>query len=271
MSSGQRWWYGKIDQLAFKRLHELQRPRENGRPPLWDGRPPVPVEHVAEHLLGLSIVFEEIEEAADEEILGCLRPEAREIVLNERHVQRFRDVPGCERLTIAHEIGHADVFGDVAATSQAALPGLSAGGYTRKRSSTKGDVRVLSLQFSAAMKERLRNCTADVRAEALRRLELEMRERERAQVAAGADTMMVRRAVNHYAATLLMPPDLVRQEARELDLSRWSSVDHLARHFVVSKESMRIHLETLDLIHGISDAGRILVRDPAEEQQLSIL
>jgi hypothetical protein len=70
-SSTQRWWYGKIERLSFARLHELQRARENGRPPLWDGIPPVPVEHVAEHLLGLSIVFEEIEEAEGEEILGC--------------------------------------------------------------------------------------------------------------------------------------------------------------------------------------------------------
>jgi hypothetical protein len=192
-------------------------------------------------------------------------------VLNDRHAQRFRDVPGCERHTVAHEIGHADVFGDVAATSQTGFPGLTAQSHTRKRSSTKGDVRVLGLRFSAAMNQRLGRCTPEARAEALRRFELEMRAYEQAKVAAGADTAIVRRAVGHYAATLLMPHDLGRSEANELDLSGWASVDHLARRFAVSRESMRIQLEYLNLIHGVSDEGRILVRDPAEDHQLSIL
>ncbi|HWG34217.1 MAG TPA: hypothetical protein VN650_08615 [Gemmatimonadaceae bacterium] len=270
LTNGQRWWYSQIEQRAYTQLHALQRPHGDGRPALWDGTPPVPVEHVAEHLLGLSIVYEVITEREDEEILGCLRPEAREIVLNETHAQRFRDVPGTERHTIGHEIGHADVFGDVAATMQAPLPGLAATGCTRKRSSSRGDVRVLSLRPSDALKRRLAGCNPEVRREAYRRFELEMRAQEQEQIAAGADSPMVRRAVDHYAATLLMPADLLRREAEGLDLSRRSSVDHLARRFVVSRQSLLIQLENLNLIHGVADDGTIKLESPVEAQQPSL-
>ena len=68
-TAGQDWWYRKIEERAYYRLSQLRRPRPDGRAPLWDGTPPVPVEHVAEHLLGLSITYDEIEEEEGEEIL----------------------------------------------------------------------------------------------------------------------------------------------------------------------------------------------------------
>jgi hypothetical protein len=271
MTSGQRWWYGQIESRAYARLSELRRPRPGGLAPLWDGEPPVPVEHVAEHLLGLAISYEAVEELDGEEILGCLRPETGEIVLNENHTDRFRDVPGTERHTIGHECGHADVFGEVAKATMPTLPGLAASHHTKKRSSLRGDVRVLRVQMNAAMRAQLGRCAPDVRAEVLRRWELRDRDEQRRQVAAGADTPLVRRAVDHYAATLLMPRDLVRRAAEGLDLTRWSSVDLLARQFVVSKQAMLIQLETLGLIHGVSPDRQILLHDPAEASQISLL
>ena len=270
-TSGQRWWYSQIEGRAYARLVELRRHRVDGLRPLWNGEPPVPVEHVAEHLLGLRICYEPVEELEGEEILGCLRLETREIVLNEHHSDRFRNVPGAERHTIGHECGHADVFGEIANADMPVLPGLQAAHHTRKRSGLRGDVRVLKIRMHQATRAHLANCTPEVRAEVLRRWELQEREEQRRQIADGADSPIVKRAVDHYAATLLMPRDLVRQEAKGLDLSLWSSVDLLARRFVVSKQAMVIQLESLGLIFGVADDRRILVRDPAEGSQISLL
>ena len=58
---------------------------------------PVPVESIAEDLLGLSI-----READGLGVSGMLVPVAREIVLSAGE----RDFPGRRRFTIAHELGH---------------------------------------------------------------------------------------------------------------------------------------------------------------------
>ena len=265
LTPGHEWWYGRIERLACQRLGELRRrQRPNGGGPLWDGRPPVPVEHVAEHLLGLSICYDDVEEFEGETILGCLRPEAREIVLNERHADRFRENPGTERHTICHECGHADLFGDVAsATEQLCVPELMADYRPRKRSAARGEVNVLRVLFD----EQLRGRSPEVRTEVMRRWQ----ERERQRISGGEDSPLVRRAVDHYAATLLMPEDLLRAEAHGLDLSRWSSVGELARRFVVSKESMLIQLKQFGLIYGMDENSRILVKNPKEEDQLELL
>jgi hypothetical protein len=68
-----------------------------------------------------------------------------------------------------------------------------------------------------------------------------------------------------------MPADRLRQEARDLDLSHWSSITELARRFLVSKESMRIQLEDVGLIHGVDEHNRIVLADPKEVDQLSLL
>lgn len=260
---GGKWWYGRIEQRAYMRLAALRRPRPGGRSPLWDGRPPVPVEHVAEHLLGLTISYDTIEERDGEAILGSLRPEAREIVLNDRHADRFREVPGSERHTIGHECGHADWFADVAtATEQVTPPELAGEYHPHHRSATRGPVHVLRL-----LHDRSRGRPPEIRTTALWR----MRDMERQRIADGQDSPRVRRAVDHYAATLLMPEDLVRAKARGLDLSRWSAITDIAAEFVVSKESLCIRLSDLGLIHDIDDDGRVLLHDPREAGQLDLL
>ena len=266
-TAGQEWWYRKIEGRAYHRLTQLRRPRPDGGAPLWDGVPPVPVEHVAEHLLGLSITYDKIDEEEGEEILGCLRAEGKEIVLNERHADRFQRNPGTERHTIGHEIGHADVFGDVAdATEQLAIPELCGAYRPRKRSAIRGDVRVLKITMTAAMKQRLDACEPEVREEVMRR----WAERDRERSAGDQDTPLVRRAVDHYAATLLMPEEAVRSAACTLDLASWRSITELAARFGVSKQSMRIRLEELGFIYGVDESNRIMLENPAEADQFRL-
>ena len=67
---------------------------------------PVPIEDIIERTMGLSILYDEIEEPAGTKILGALSPSDRLIVLNEQHVDLFEEVVGPEKFTLAHELGH---------------------------------------------------------------------------------------------------------------------------------------------------------------------
>ena len=59
---------------------------------------PVPVESIAEDLLGLAV-----EEDDDLRVSGMLLPSERRIILNGRE---SRESPGRRRFTLAHELGH---------------------------------------------------------------------------------------------------------------------------------------------------------------------
>jgi hypothetical protein len=58
---------------------------------------PVPVDAIAEDLLGLSVGEEELD------VSGLLLPAERQIWLNAREA---REIPGRRRFTLAHEVGH---------------------------------------------------------------------------------------------------------------------------------------------------------------------
>lgn len=56
--------------------------------------PPIPIELMAERLLGLSLLWERIEELPGEVIFGGIRPEERLVVLNENQRKLFDEKPG---------------------------------------------------------------------------------------------------------------------------------------------------------------------------------
>jgi Zn-dependent peptidase ImmA (M78 family) len=83
----------------------------------------------------------------------------------------------------------------------------------------------------------------------------------------GEDPPQVRRAVDRYAAALLMPRDVVRSRAEGMDLGSWRTVAMLADQFQVSKTAMRIRMEEVGLIYGVDNAsGRIVTEKPPDEQ-----
>jgi hypothetical protein len=218
---------------------------------------------VIEHCLGLTIAYEVIPEDPEEEILGCLRPEALEIVMNERHAERFREQPGVERFTKSHEAGHADLFA-LAAIATEQVPIFPQGSYhPRNKSALKGPVNVLGIHLS----ERLKGKSPEVRRQVMQ----DLRDRERERYAHGMDTPLERRAVDHYAATLLMPEEVVRRVAKRADLSSWAGIRGLARLFEVSTQAFKIRLQELGLIFGVDDHNQIQLTNPAEEGQFRLL
>lgn len=250
MASASRW-LSQIENRAYSRLRQL---RQRG---IWDGKPPVPVEFVVEHILDLHLRWEVIDEDPEESIFACLRPETGEIVLNEAHRNRFSEQPGFERFSIAHEAGHADVFGAVREAGQMGL--LTDLPYRpQRRSATNGDV------FS--LHARLRELSPEVRTDVMQGLAARERERR----AAGTDSPLERRAVDHYAAVLLMPVEQVHTAASARTLKSRRDIGGLADTFMVSTTAMRIRLEELGLIYGVAPDGTILASDPATQFQGSL-
>lgn len=244
-------WLRNIENRAYKRLQQV---RQRG---LWGGEPPIPIELLLEHVLDLRISWEEIEEEPGEQIFACLRPATRQVVVNDRHRRLFDSTPGLERFSLAHEGGHADVFALADRAQEPQLIGQLP--YApQHRTATKGPV--------VALAPRLRQLSREVRTAVL----TELAQEERARRAAGEDSPLVRRAVDHYAAILLMPADLVRSTAAGRDLSDWRTVSDLARTFGASKTAFRIRLQEVGLIFGVDDAGAILLTDPAQRDQHSL-
>lgn len=243
-------WMLAIEGKAYLRLQQL---RERG---LWDGGPPVPVDHVLEHLLELSIAWEEIQEEPGEEILACLRPDTREVVLNEIHTPLFAEKPGLERFSKGHEAGHADVFALLGASDQLKL--LADACYRpRRRSATRGPVLVVS--------ERIKSLSPELRTVVMR----EMIRRDRARQAAGEDSPLERRSVDHYAAVLLMPEDLLRRSVQGRDLTRWPTLYDLADGFQVTISAMVVRLKELGMIYDVIDR-QILLRNPDQQDQTEL-
>jgi hypothetical protein len=83
----------------------------------------IDIELFGDLVLGLSILWENIDELPGEEVLAGLRPADRLIVMNERRKLEMEQQAGRRRLTQGNEMGHWDLFVD---NSKLEHPGLFA-------------------------------------------------------------------------------------------------------------------------------------------------
>ena len=196
-------------------------------------KPPTPIELMAERLLGLSLLWEPIEELPGEVIFGGIRPEDRLVVLNENQRKLFEEKPGLVRSTVGHEMGHWDLFVDQATLDHPMLAGFDRPESFPKRSTPVGEVVVVSrMMQSAEGRELLR------------------------QMESRADDPHEARAVNRYAAAISMPPGLIRRDALAIDRTKWPPLYALAKRYEVTITALRVRLEQLDLLH-VDDKGRL--------------
>lgn len=216
-----------VELLAETRLAELE--RILGHPLA----PSIPIDLLAELVLGLDFLWVVIHELPGEVILGALIPEQRLIVLNDRHRDLFREKPGLERSTKGHEMGHWDMFVDQSMIGHPHLPGLGAGGEFELRSSPAGQVQVLkALLRDPDGVELVRDLTAR------------------------ADDPAEARAVNRYAAAISMPRVVLKAEVDRIDRTRWRELYRLAERFDVTITALRVRLDQLGLLH-VSEHGRL--------------
>jgi hypothetical protein len=230
----------EIEELAAERLAQLA--RVLGR----QLTPPIPIDLLAEKVLRLDFLWEEIDERPGETVLGALHPQKRLIIMNEKRRALFDAKPGLERSTKGHEMGHWDLFIDQAALEHPTLFARDDSGPFARRSSASGDVVIMKRWVSLPEGQEL------------------LRE-----INSRADDPVEARAVNRYAAAISMPKDLLRVEMGRIDRTRWANLYRMAERFDVTISALRVRLEQLGLLHVGKD--RSLHKDPAQAQGQTVL
>lgn len=227
----------EIEQRAETRLAELEQALE--RP----SEPPVSIDLLAEHVLGLNFCWEAIDELPGEVILAGLRPEDRLIVLNERRQSLFKEHPGLERFTKGHEMGHWDLFIDQSILDHPTLPGLSPSDVFALRSSTSGPVQVVQ------------GLLKDPDGQDLIR-----------DILARQDAPHEARAVNRYSAAISMPRSAMRAMVAGITLTGWPQLYRLAERFEVTISALKVRLDQLNILHITPDGQMFRSRDEAAGQ-----
>lgn len=208
-----------IEKLAEQRLAELE--RYLGKPLT----PPIPIDLLGEQILGLQLLWDDIEELPGEIIFGAIMPKDRLIILNERRKAEFAAKPGLERSTKGHEMGHWDVFVDKATLDHPVLFDTGSGPFSL-RSCHGGEAAVLKILRETKEGQDL-----------LRQIESRADEPDEARV------------VNRYAAAVSMPKRLLREEALKIDRTKWPNLYRLAERFEVTISALCVRLQQLDLLH----------------------
>jgi Zn-dependent peptidase ImmA (M78 family) len=230
----------EIEDLAAERLSQLARRLAH---PL---APPIPIDLLAEQILGLDFLWEDIDELPRETVLGALHPHKRLIIMNDKHRTLFDTKPGLERFTKGHEMGHWDLFIDQGSLEHPTLFALDDSSPFTRRRSPVGEVTVMKWFLSFPEGQ-----------EFLRDLQ------------ARADDPNEARAVNRYAAAILMPKDLLRAEVDTIDRTRWSNLYRIAELFEVTISALKVRLQQLGLLYMDED-GRLYKSPTHDEGQISL-
>lgn len=230
-----------IEHRAAERLGELA--SKLGR----ELAPPIPIELLGEQVLGLDLLWDDIDEMPGEVIFAGLRASEALVVLNERRRAVLEEKSGLHRFTVGHEFGHWDLFTDHAALNHPALFEGITEGAVKYRSSGENLVAVLKvLQEDDLGRELLRAFTAR------------------------ADDPDEARAVNRYSSALLMPKDMIVKDASAIDRTRWPDLYRLAERYDVTISALTVRLEQLDLLYVERASGRLYTSKAAAFGQQSL-
>jgi hypothetical protein len=101
----------RIEEIADRRLREFECKLQH---PL---SLPLDIELFGDLVLGISMLWEDIEELPGEEVLAGLSASDRLIVMNQRHKHEMEQKPGRRRLTQGHEMALGSVRGPIKARS----------------------------------------------------------------------------------------------------------------------------------------------------------
>ncbi|HLJ91412.1 MAG TPA: hypothetical protein VKZ53_31725 [Candidatus Angelobacter sp.] len=232
-----------IEEIADRRLREFEAKME--RPV----SPPIDIELFGELVLGLSILWEKIDELPGEEILAGLRTAEKLIIMNEDRRAQMDEKTGRCRLTQGHEMGHWDLFVDKSKLEHPKLFDEVSPSIFAYRSSTSGQVQII---------QRLLACEEGQ--ELLR------------QIASRADTPDEARSVNRYAAAILMPRALMTDEAKKIDRTQWGTLWRklypMADRYGVTVSALRVRFEQLNLLYVDQENKKVYpTREDAQGQQ----
>lgn len=228
----------QIEQIAEQRLHEFERKLE--RPLSF----PIDIELFGDLVLGLSMLWEDIDELPGEEVLAGLRAPDRLIVMNERRKQEMEQKPGRRRLTQGHEMGHWDLFVDISKLDHPTLFEAAAPAIFAYRSSTGGQVQIMKTLLSF---EKGRDILR--------------------QINSRADAPDEARSVNRYSAAILMPRAIITDEAKKINRTQWPNLYRLAERFGVTISALCVRLEQFNLVYVDQENKKLYPsRDDAQGQ-----
>ena len=130
--------------------------------------------------------------------------------MNEKRRSLFEEKPGLERFTKGHEMGHWDLYVDETRLEHPVLFSHGDGPFSFRQSNSGQVVIVKKLMATDEGREVLRKIT------------------ER------SDESDESRAVNRYAGAVLMPRNLIREEAMRIERTKWPDLYRLAERFGVT-------------------------------------
>jgi Zn-dependent peptidase ImmA (M78 family) len=233
------WSNDALDDHTAGRLAEYE--RKTGR----KVEPPVPVELLAEEVFDLRLSYEPVEGVPGLSVFGCLNPAKRTVYVNTDYRALFTEKPGLERFTVAHEVGHWDLFEQHNDKETGSLFGVPApevlncrtrGGVPAKfiRRLWRGSDAFDVLSFLQSRK----------------------------------DSPTVASAVDRYASAMLMPKSLLLLAFRAANVRDWPDLYAIRDRFQVSITALVIRLERLKQIFVTEDKQIFLgTREEYEGQQ----
>ena len=230
------WRTDAIEARAEERLQQLKQ-HLGGTLTL-----PIEVDLLAEIVLNLSILWDEIEELPGEVILGSIQPQTRRITMNEKRRSLFEEKPGLELFTKGHEMGHWDLYVDETRLEHPVLFSRGDGPFSFRQSNSGQVVIVKKLMATDEGREVLR------------------------QIKERSDESDESRVVNRYAGAVLMPRNLIRKEALRIERTNWPDLYRLAERFGVTISALKVRLEQLNLLR-IEDGQLYESREDAMGQR----
>jgi len=250
-----RRFYNKIqiEKMVEGRIGEYQ--QKFGLIP----EPPVPIDDIIEHIFDLKISWETIQCQPGERIFGALRPQTRQIVINESEVALFTEKPGLERSTKGHELGHWDLFTDHASLGHPSFLNFDSKEHFVKRSTPNGEVEIIKLMmFDSELYSLFK------------------------QSQQGKDTPLVKTSVDYYASIMSMPRFLLIPYVKDIhdDWDSWSKkpfnyqlkdLYSLADMFEVTITALQVRLEQLNLLFIPKEEKTIYRNRDEYNGQLSLL
>ena len=144
-------------------------------------------------------------------------------------------------------MGHWDLFIDKGALEHPTLFALDDSSPFARRRSPVGEVTIIKRLLSSSEGQDL------------------LRE-----IKSRADDPDEARAVNRYAAAILMPKDLLQAEAGKIERTRWSNLYRIAERFEVTISALTVRLQQLGLLYMDKD-GRLHESPTHAEGQLILL
>jgi len=213
----------KIEEKTLVRIAEYE--KEYGPMKI-----PVPLDIFIEKIFNLTIDRDSLGQDA----LGGLNPKQNTLFVNSDYDLQFKEKPGLERFTEAHELGHWDLHIDKASLTHPSLfgPEKEEDVFLRK-DTTKGN-SVYIIKNSWLDPEIYKIIGSHIKKH---------------------DTPQVARQVEKYASFLLMPTALIQSYIKSVDsnIYSWPALYKMAEEFQVTISALKVRLTQMKLIYVSND------------------